>query len=119
MRYVLLFQGTYYSIMGLWSILSIETFSAFTGYRGDFFLKHTAGLLFSVLGAMFLYFARKNQMLKPLGVFGLLIALGVMAVEVYYLPSIGNPLPFRIDFGLEGIVTVAYLLLFILKPKTS
>lgn len=108
-KYVLLILGLYYLLTGLWSIIDIESFSDFTRYRGDFFLKHTAGVLFSVLGLIFTYSAIKERFVAEIKYFALLTTVGVMAVEFYYLPKIGNPLPFWIDFTIEGI---AALLIF-------
>lgn len=114
-KYVLLVLGLYYFLTGLWSIIDIESFSDFTRYQGDFFLKHTAGVLFSVLGLIFSYSAIKKRLMEEIKYFALLTTVGVMVVEVYYLPRIGNPLPFWIDFTIEGIA--ALLIFFTLFPK--
>lgn len=117
MRYILFFQGIYYSLTGLWSIVNIESFSDFTQYQGDFFLKHTNGVLFLILGVLFFFFALKREMIKKISFFALLTALGVMAVEVSYIPKIGNPIPFWIDFALEGLIVITFLILFALNWK--
>ena len=117
MRYVLFFQGFYYLVTGLWSIISIESFSSFTKYQGDYFLKHTNGILFFTLGILFIYSVFKQELIKQIPFFAFLTALGVMVVEVYYLPKIGNPFPFWIDFGIEGVIVVSFLMLFAVKRR--
>lgn len=116
LKITLLFQGVYYLITGVWSIIDIESFSYFTKYRGDFFLKHTAGLLFSVLGAIFIYYVIKNQLTTSITYFAFITALGVALIELYYIPRIGNLLPFWIDFSLQGLIAI--FLLFSQLKKT-
>jgi hypothetical protein len=117
-KLVLFFQGGYYLVTGLWSLISVESFSVFTQYRGDFFLKQTAGLLFSIIGGIFLYFASKNILVKELSIFALLNVLGVMLIEAYYVPKVGNPFPFWLDFGLEAVIgTLILINLIILYLK--
>ena len=109
--------GIYYLIFGLWSIIEIESFSDFTRYQGDFFLKTTAGVLFSVLGAIFVYTGLREKLMGEVRYFAISTALGIMSLEIYYLPKIGNPFPFWIDFGIEGIFVVLLLTtIFFRKP---
>lgn len=39
-------SGIYYAFFSLWAIVAVDSFSRFTMYRGDFFLKHIAAILF-------------------------------------------------------------------------
>lgn len=113
MRYLLFLQGIYYFLTALWAIISIESFSKFTQYQGDFFLKHTNGVLFLILGMLFFYNALRRIIIKQTAMFALSVALGVMAVEANYLSKIGNPLPFWIDFLIEGLIVLTFLFLFL------
>lgn len=112
LKVVLSFQGLYYLLTGLWSVIDIDSFSRFTQYQGDYFLKHTAGVLFSILGLLFVYSVVKKQLIGSIKFFAFLTALGVVLVEVLYLEKIGNPLPFQVDFVIE--LTIAFLLFFLI-----
>jgi len=111
-RFLLLFQGGYYTLTGAWALINIASFSEFTRYHGDFFLKYTNALLFLVVGLGIIYLSRIEILYKKLALIVAVIAMGIASIEYFYLPQIGNPFPFWIDFA-EETLTAALLVLLL------
>ncbi len=106
LKFVLIFQGLYYSLTGLWAIVSLESFSRFTDHHGEPFEMHGIAAMALVSGIFLIYGALKEELLRAVGFLGLGFALAVMIPELFYLPQIGNPFLFWADFALEGIVGI-------------
>lgn len=110
-RFLLFFQGGYYALTGAWAIINISSFSEFTRYHGDFFLKHTNALLFLIVGLGIIYLSRMEILYKKLAIIVAVIAMGIASIESFYLPQIGNPFPFWIDFAEETLIAALLILL--------
>lgn len=113
LKFVLIFQGLYYSIVGLWVIVSLDSFSRITNHYGDAFDTHAFAALVLVLGLFFIYSATKENLQRPIGFLALGIAIAIIIPEIIYLPQIGNPILFWLDFVEELlIVGILSFLLF-------
>lgn len=51
-RKLLLIQGAYYALTGLWPLFSVRTFQRVTGPKSDLWLVKTAGLLIAAIAAI-------------------------------------------------------------------
>lgn len=58
-RYVVMTQGVYYLITGLWPLVSMSTFEAVTGPKAEDWLVHTVGVLAAAIGVTLLVAARR------------------------------------------------------------
>lgn len=54
-------QGWFYLITGAWPLVSGDSFQAVTGFKADFWLAQTVGLLLAVSGAVLLMAARHGR----------------------------------------------------------
>lgn len=118
LKFILIFQGLYYSLTGLWAIVALEHFAAVTGMRADgldaadrFDMYSIAGMAL-VIGIFFVWAAFKEELRRPVGFFALGLVLAILIPELIYLPRIGNPPLFWVDFVEESIV--GFLLLYAL-----
>ena len=60
LRLVIIAQGLYYILTGLWPLISMRTFEAVTGPKADDWLVHMVGLLAVTIGMALLTGARRS-----------------------------------------------------------
>ncbi len=108
LKFVLVFQGLYYSLTGLWAIVSLESFSRATDHYhyGEPFEMHSIAAMALVLGIFLIYGALKEELQRAAGFLGLGFVFAVMIPELLYLPKIGNPFLFWVDFAVEGVIGI-------------
>lgn len=106
LKLVLSFQGLYYVITGLWAMISLDSFSRVTEHYGDPFEMHSIAAMAFVIGVFFLWSAFKAWLRRPVGLLALGFVLAIMIPELIYLPKLGNPPLFWVDFALEGVIGV-------------
>jgi hypothetical protein len=85
MRVVLLVQGAYYLITGIWPLISISTFEAVTGPKTDDWLVQTVGVLAAVIGATLLVGAVRRPSNRETLTLSVLSILGFVAVDVVFV----------------------------------
>ncbi len=111
-RFVLGFQGLYYLVTGGWAIVSLESFSGFTGHYGDAFEMHSMATLIVALGLFFLWGAANENLARPAGFLALGSAIAVALPELIHLPGENISVLFWLDFAEE--TSVAAVLAFLL-----
>ena len=116
LKFILIFQGLYYSLTGLWAIVSLDSFSRITEHRGEPFEMHSIAGMALVIGLFFIWSAFKEELRRPVGFLALGLVLAISIPELVYLPKIGNPTLFWVDFAEETIVGL--FLIFILFNKS-
>ena len=84
MRALLMAQGTYYLVTGLWPLASMRAFEAVTGPKTDKWLVKTVGVLVSVVGGSLLLAARANNMTPASRLLALGSAAGLAAIDLNY-----------------------------------
>lgn len=115
LKFILIFQGLYYSITGLWAIISLDSFSKVTQHHGEAFEMHSiAGMAF-VVGLFFIWSAFREELRRPAGFLVLGLVLAILIPELIYLPKIGNPTLFWVDFAEES--AIGLLLLYTLFKR--
>jgi len=121
--YILTFQGAYYVFTALWAIAALDHFSRVTGLHAegldltDRFEMYSIAALALVLGLFFIWGAAKENLQRPAGFLALGSAVAVIVPELIYLPQIGNPILFWLDFAEESVV--ALLLVYLLFKSGS
>ncbi len=83
-RALLLIQGGYYLVTGVWPLVSASTFQRVTGPKVDFWLVKTAGLLISVLGGILLLAAGRQRLSPEVALAGAGAAASLGGVDVVY-----------------------------------
>lgn len=85
MRAVLLFQGVYYVITGIWPLVSLGTFEAVTGPKTDDWLVQTVGVLAGVIGIVLLVGSLRQRPTRETWFLSITSAIGFTAVDVTFV----------------------------------
>jgi hypothetical protein len=89
-------QGLYFTLTGLWPLLSMETFLAVTGPKTDLWLVRTVALLITAIGLALLAAAQRNEANFSITVLAVCSAGSLAWVDAYY--------------ALTGVIWPVYLL---------
>ncbi|HYP08435.1 MAG TPA: hypothetical protein VER03_19530 [Bryobacteraceae bacterium] len=95
-RRMSLLQGVYYTITGLWPLLSMDTFLAVTGPKTDLWLVRTVALLITAIGIALLIAAKRNEANFSITILAVASAASLAWVDAYY--------------ALTGVIWPVYLL---------
>ena len=88
MKVMILIQGLYYFLSGLWPLISIQSFMLITGPKQDIWLVKTVGVLITSSGLVLLY----NALINPeISMEVLLLAccnaLMLSAIDIHYVKA--------------------------------
>ena len=112
LRVLLLWQGLYYGVTGIWALVALDSFSQVTGDHGDAFDMHSIAALAVVLGIAFIRGAMGGKHLVFAGWLLLGSAMAVIVPELIYFSEIKGTL-FLVDLLEE--VSVAVIATFALR----
>lgn len=87
MRYlklVLYIQGIYYMFTGLWALMDIESFMAFTGPKTDIWLVKTFSLLYCCIGLTLILHKYQNPILLFPTILACLTSIVLAFVDLHY-----------------------------------
>jgi len=76
-------QGWFYLLSGIWPLISGHTFQAVTGYKADFWLAQTVGLLLAITGVVLILAARASRITREIKLLGTLQSAALMVVDLY------------------------------------
>lgn len=107
-RSLLLAQGGYYLVTGVWPLVSESTFQRVTGPKIDFWLVKTAGLLISVLGGILLMAAGRKQLSPEVALAGAGTAASLGGVDVVYSARRRISPVYLLDAVLQAAFLVAW-----------
>jgi hypothetical protein len=111
-RRLLVGQGAYYVITGLWALVHFSSFARVLGLPVDPFRSQTLAAVMVVLGGSLIEAARRG----PPGPFptllGAAVAGAIAIVSLWWLPRIGIGTALRIDLLLEVAFALALVLLY-------
>ncbi len=119
LKFTLVFQGLYYFSTGLWAIISLESFMRITEHHGEPFEMYSIAAMAFVIGLFLLWSAFKEELRRPAGFLVLGLVLAIMIPELIYLPKMGNPILFWLDFVEEGIIGFLVAFSLFSKPTKS
>ena len=106
MRGVLIAQGVYYLLTGIWPLVSIRTFEAVTGPKTDDWLVQTVGVLAAVIGATLILGSRRQPPNRETLTLAVLSILGFAAVDAVFVAT-GTISPiYLVDAGLQAVFAV-------------
>ncbi len=78
-------QSAYFSITGIWPLLSIRTFEMITGPKTDKWLVKTAGVLITTIGAVLGLAARRGEATPEIALLAVGSAAGLAGIDVVYV----------------------------------
>jgi hypothetical protein len=96
LRNVATVQGVYFLLIGLWPILSIDTFQAATGRKTDLWLVFTVGAMVALIGSALLLAAANRRLTAEVAFLGIGSAVVLAAIDV--------------NFVVRGVISSVYLL---------
>ena len=82
---VALVQGLYFSITGVWPLVSMRTFLMVTGPKTDLWLVKTVGVILAVIGAVLLFAWATGAVNPPVIALAIGAGLGLAIVEIIYV----------------------------------
>jgi hypothetical protein len=84
MRIVLVVQGLYYVVTGVWPIVSMQTFEAVTGPKTDDWLVQMVGLLAASIGITLLVHTVRQTLNREAVVLSVVSAISFASIDVIY-----------------------------------
>ncbi len=84
LRSLLICQGLYYTVTGVWPLLDRRTFEAMTGPKADFWLVRTVGALVAVVGGTLILAAVREEAGPEVRVLAVGSAGTLAAVDINY-----------------------------------
>jgi hypothetical protein len=78
-------HGFFFVVMGLWPLVSLDTFEAVSGPKTDHWLVITVGLLIAVIGAALLLAAVRRNVGLEMFVLGIGAAVALASVDVVFV----------------------------------
>ncbi len=78
-------QGAYYTVTGVWPLLSRRSFEAVTGAKTDWWLVQTVGVLVAVIGTTLAGAGARGRPGAPVRWLGVGSALGLATVDVVHV----------------------------------
>jgi hypothetical protein len=84
---LLLTQGVYYALTGLWGLVDLDSFQAVTGPKTDLWLVRTVAVLVLAIAAALLLAARKPEVSAEIVVLSVAAAVGLALIDVIYVSA--------------------------------
>lgn len=99
-----IFQGLYYIIFGIWSVLHIASFEKLTGPKTDHWLVKTIGLLLVSVGV--------TLIMNPIFVLGVSFALSFFIIDIIYVWNKTISKIYLVDALIQFVLIVTYIIGF-------
>lgn len=94
---VLIAQGAYYALVGLWPIVDINSFQSVTGPKTDLWMLRTLGLFLAIIGGALLFATRHGKPPLEIVVLAIAMASGLLLVDLVIVFSRIVPLRCLLD----------------------
>lgn len=98
-------QGIYYLLVGLWPVVSIDSFQFITGRKTDVWVVQTVGLLLCVIGASLCLASFRRQRTAEIMTMALGSATVMAAIHLIYALSKKISYVYLLDSGIELGIT--------------
>jgi hypothetical protein len=106
-RLLLIVQGFYTFIVGLWAIIDIDSFMEITGPKTDIWLVKTVSYFFVVIGLTLVAHLREpDKPVFPAIILGCLVSAGLAVIDFFY--SSRNTISFI--YASDGIIELFFLI---------
>lgn len=110
---LLIVQGWYYLLTGIWPLIHIESFMFVTGPKIEVWLVKTLGVLITMVGTGFLIEAFYTEKSKSMVILAILCAIGFILVDTYYVyEDIISPV-YLLDAAAQFILLLCWAVILI------
>ena len=116
-RWLLLIQGLYFLVTGVWPLVSMRTFEAITGPKTDDWLVKTVGLLVTVIAVVLLWEAWQNRIVPEVALLAAGSAAVLLAVDIVYVAKRVIRPVYLLDALLEALFVAAWALAWMLRLR--
>jgi hypothetical protein len=108
--WILLTQGIYYLVSGLWPIIHIGSFMKVTGPKTDLWLVKTIGAIITAIACVLIFAYANNELSDAIKLLSILSAAAFAIVDFYYpLKGVISKV-YMIDGVIQIFLIVAWLL---------
>ncbi len=114
LKAVLLLQGLYYVVTGIWPLVWLESFLWVVGPKPDLFQLRTTTLLITVIGAVLMLGARQRRPSADVVVLGIATAAVLALVELWHIETLR--LVYLADAAVEFVIAGALLAAWSRRP---
>ena len=115
MRLILLIQGIYYLLTGIWPLVSMRTFEMVTGPKTDDWLVQTVGVLAATIGATLAVGSRRRPVNRETLVLSILSAISFCAVDVVFTLAGVISRIYLVDAALQVAAIVSLIAAVVMK----
>jgi hypothetical protein len=109
---VLLAQGVYYVLTGLWPLVDFHSFARFVALDVIPFQAQAFAAVIIVIGASLIEAARREPPSAYPTMLGAAVAGAIAIVSLFWLPRMGVTSGLWIDFAIEVAIAAALVLLY-------
>jgi hypothetical protein len=113
MRWLLLAQGVYFFLTGVWPVAHMRSFIAVTGPKTDLWLVRTVGLLIAVAGLAMIAASAHGIVDAPVLILALGSAAALAAVDIVYVTLGAIAKVYLLDAALEIALLLAWAALLL------
>lgn len=116
---ILSIQGVYFLIVGMWPIVSINSFMSFAGPKTDIWLVRTFGAMLACEGFCFIITAMLRHMSFPMLILAFLNSVLLLFVDMHY--HLDNVLgeSYLVDASIEFLFIVWWVVIFIKLSRSD
>lgn len=116
--YVLVVQGIFYVLTGVWPLLSMDTFLRVTGPKTDLWLVQTVGVLIAVMGVVMLAAVSRRRAAPEVVVLAVGAALALIAVDVVFVTRGVIPRIYLLDAAVEATLILGWVVALTVEATT-
>ena len=102
-------QGFFCLVIGLWPVVSFQSFQSLTGQKPDHWALTLAGLLLAGIGASMLIAAVRRDIAFEVFVIGLVTALSLVATDVIFVVERSLPAVYLLDAVAESLFVALWI----------
>jgi hypothetical protein len=113
--YILLVQGIYWLLTGVWGLVDIESFMKVTGPKTDVWLVKTVSVLIVVISLSLLSSVRGRGDKMPVILLAITSCIGLAGIDFYYAL---NSVISRV-YLLDGVVQVLLVVAWVIIPLSN
>jgi hypothetical protein len=102
-------QGFFCLVLGLWPVVSFQSFQSVTGQKPDHWLLSLAGMLLAGIGSSMLIAALRRDIAFEVFAIGLITALSLACTDVFFVIERSIPAVYLLDAVAESLFVTLWV----------